>query len=247
MFSRLLLIAALAAPLAAQNGDDVAKYLTEIRAKYSTAHGDQPAARAWLAQLTKRVETTTDRSEKATLYREIALENKVLGDLDAAIAAMRLAHELAPEDPGFSSDLAVLLAEAHQNAEASAILGADTTDAEAMLRRAEQLVDQNEKALAVACLQVAQKLLPEDAAIDDRLAIAYLRAERVDEAIRDLNRAAAKAPDSALIHLHLAYAFARKDYRDYARGELDKALECHPSDDARKGIEQLRAILDAPK
>jgi tetratricopeptide (TPR) repeat protein len=246
MFARLLLIAALAAPLAAQDADDVTKFLTEFRAKYAS-RDDKTAKREWLAELTKRVATTTDRAQKAGLYYQLAMVNKSLDDLDAAIAAVRMAHDLAPESGSFAPDLALLLAANHQNAEASAILGADATNGEALVRRAGQLIDDGEKDLAVGCLQLARKLLPDDAGVDDRLAIVYLRAERPDDAIRSLNLAASKAPESALIHLHLAFAFAQKDYRDYARGELNKALERHPSDDVREGIEQLRALLDTPK
>ncbi|HUB81682.1 MAG TPA: hypothetical protein VMB03_22945 [Bryobacteraceae bacterium] len=246
MIAGLLLIAALAAPVAAQDGDEVTKFLTGIRAKYAPPGRDTTGARISLEQLTERVATTTDRAEKAALYHQIALLTR-LGYLDAAIAAARMAHGLAPGNGSYTADLALLLVENHQNVEATALLGADTTDAVELVRRAGQLIDDDEKDLAAACLSVAQKLLPDDAGVDDHLAIVYLRADRVDEGIRMLNRAVAKAPDSAPIHLHLAYAFAQKGYRDYSLGELNQALECHPADDVREAIEQLRALLDAPK
>jgi Flp pilus assembly protein TadD len=246
MFARLLLFAAMVAPVFSQDTDDVTKYLTELRAK-TPVRDEKAAARRELTELTKHLEAATDPKQKAELYTQMALQEQSLDDLGAAIAAIRNASELAPDDRRITAELAYLLVQDGQKDEASAILGVDVTDGEALTRRADRLIDDGEKDLAVMCLKLAQKALPDDPGVDDRFAIIYLRAEKVDEAIRMLNLAASKAPDSAPIHLHLAFAFAQKDYREYARSELNTALECHPSDEIREGIRQLRALLDTPK
>jgi tetratricopeptide (TPR) repeat protein len=246
MLVRALLIAAAIAPLFAQDSD-VTKYLGEIRATSQPAPFDPTQAKAQIAEYTRRLDSTTDRIEKAHLYIQIAIVDRGLRDRDGAVAATRSAHELAPENTTVTADLAYLLAENGQTAEASAILGADAANGEALANRAEVLLDDRQNDLAVACLNLAQKLLPDDASIDDRLGVVYLRADKPDQAIRELNRAIAKAPGDALVHLHLAFAFDRKAYREYVRTELNTALDCHPTDEVRQAIEELRALLDLPR
>jgi Flp pilus assembly protein TadD len=252
MLTRVLLFAALAAPVFAQDTQaarnaEVTKYLEELRARYKEPAFDEAEAKKQLANYTERLATATDPTRKAHLYVQIATVQRSLHDLNAAVTAARSAHELAPEDSTVTTDLVYLLAENKDYAEASVILGADATNGEALAERAQQLVDDRENDLAVACLQLAQKALPDDAGVDDRLGVVYLRANKTDQAIAALNRAESKAPKDALIHLHLAFAFAQKKYSEYARTELDTAIECHPSDEVREGIDQLRALLEQPK
>ena len=247
MFFRLLLLLALAAPLFAQAADDVTRFLTDFRAQFVATAVDQTATRASLAELTRRAAEAADPKQKAQFYRGIASTELLLHDRDAAIAALRVAHDLLPADGETSGMLALLLAANHQLLEASAIFGADAGDAEALLRHADHLVDDGQKDLAIACLRQAQSLLPDNGDVDDRLGVAYLRVPRVDDALRELNRAAEKIPGSAVIHLHLAYAFAQKDYREYAGDELNRAVQCHPSDQILQGIRELRALLAAPR
>jgi hypothetical protein len=93
------------------------------------------------------------------------------------------------------------------------------------------------------CSTIARTTSPSRASIG----VVYLRAGKPDQAIGELNRAVAKAPGDALIHLHLAFAFDRKAYREYVRTELNTALDCHPTDEVRQAIEELRALLDLPR
>jgi Flp pilus assembly protein TadD len=244
MFARLLLFAAVVAPVFAQD-QDVTKYLQELRAHASPPDNTR-FHKEWLLDTMKNLEAATDPKQKAALCMQIARIQNSLSDSDPAIAAAREAHALTPEDRRIAAEFAYLLATNHQNAEASVMLGADAADADALLRRAGQLVEDDVE-IAVACIRVAQKLLPDDAATAGALGAIYLRAGRPEDAIRILDRATAKAPDDPLIHLRLAQAFAQIDYREYARAELHAALACHPSSELRAAIEELLAKVTDPK
>ena len=246
MIARMLLLAAVVAPVFAQD-QDVTKYIEELRAKVRPLQDSKEVARQSLIAATKRLEAAADRKQKAWLNREIGQLENALGDSDAAVAAGRRAFELAPEDGRIAADLAYLLTANGQNAEASVVLGADATNGDALIRRAEQLTEQHEVDLAVACLRQAQRSLPADAATADTLGAIYLRASRPDDAIRLLDRAMLKARDNPLIHFRLAQAFAQKEYREYARAELSAALGCQPSPEVRAQIEDLLAKVTDSK
>jgi len=243
MLGRVLILVAMVVPLFAQDSE-VTKYIGELRA-HAAARRDSNS-RELLAELKSKVEAATDPKQKASLYGKIAGTEESLNEPEAAIEAARSAYLLEPGDGNASGFLAHLLAANGQMAEASALFGADAADGEALTRHAEQLLDSGERDLAIRCLQQAQRVLPGDAGVDDRLGVVYQRAGRVDDGLRTLLQAETKAPASALIHLHLAFSFAQKNNRDYAREELNSALACHPSDEVRAAIDDLRALIGRP-
>src|ERR1035441_5281296 len=118
MIARMLLLAAVVAPVFAQD-QDVTKYIEELRAKVRPLQDSKEVARQSLIAATKRLEAATGRIQKAWMYREIGQLENALGDSDAAVAAGRRAFELAPEDGRITADLAYLLTANGQNAEAS--------------------------------------------------------------------------------------------------------------------------------
>lgn len=243
MFARLLLFSATILPLCAQDSD-VTRYLDDLRAKHASVPGDSGETQHVLANLTARLASASDLPQRAELYRQISLTERSLHHNNAAVEALRSARAIAPDDERIAADLAYLLVERGDDAEAATILGENPQDGAALIRRAGELTHEQRKVLAAMCLSIAQRALPDTAAGDDALGAAYLVAGRIDEAIRVLDRGAAKEGGNLSIHLHLATAFTQKGYRDYALGELNAALACNPAGDVRAVIEELRARLE---
>jgi len=251
MLARWLLFAALAAPLCAQGSSaqdsEVTKYLEELRARRQPPRDVKAMQRQALAATTRTIEETSDPRRKAEAYAFISQIEQNLEEPDAALAAARQAHELAPEETRFTMNLARMLAAGGQNQEAAALLGVDPADGAALLRRAQELASRpGDIEMAQVYAQLALKVLPDDPALADTVGNIYIRTAKPDQAIVQLNRAIANAPAVAAYHYDLAVAFFQKDYVEYAEGELQAALACHPTDDERQRIQDLLAHLRLP-
>jgi Flp pilus assembly protein TadD len=241
MMVRLLLLAAVIAPLYSQDSD-VAKYIAEIRAK--SLHRDtQAERRELLAEFTKRLDITTDPAQKATLYLSICGIDEALGDSEAAIAAARSARLLQPLDTGIALRLAQVLIENRETAEATTLLGVDPTDGQALIRRAEELKRGPNLAVAVLCAELAHKLLPDDPDVTSTLGEIYMREGEAGLAGSLFLQEVARAPMVSGSHWNLALAYLQSGRRDDARNEMETALQLNPAPEERALIEQTLARL----
>lgn len=241
MLLRLLVLAAMAAPLFAQD-DDVSKYIDELRVT-KTPHDVHAEAEEQLLLLRQRVDETTDPAQKADLYLRISESQQVLRNTEGAIAAARTAHELVPADQKTSLALAeVLLASGH-TAEVATLLDVDPSDGSALLQKANTL---GFSEVAKYFAQRAHDLLPGDPTAADTLGTIYMRSgnsHKAQDAFRD---ALALAPQVATYHYHLGLAIMQSGVPDEALAELQLALAFNPTDVERSNIENAIARLNMP-
>jgi Flp pilus assembly protein TadD len=241
MLVRLLLFAAVIAPLSAQDSD-VAKYIAERRA-WSLDRDIQADRRQLLADFTKRLDETTNPAQKADLYLRISLIDQSLGDSEAAIAAARSARLLQPLDAGVALGLARVLLENRQADDATTLLGVDPTDGKALIRRAEDLARGPNISVAVFCAELAHKLLPEDPDVTSDLGEMYMWEGDPGLASSLFLQEVARAPMVSGSHWNLALAYLQSGRKDEARTELETALQLDPSKEERALIEQTLAKL----
>jgi Flp pilus assembly protein TadD len=241
MLTRLLLFAGLVAPLYAQD-EDVTKYLEELRAPKPPrdVEADQ---RALLSALRQQLDTTTDRAQKATVYLRISGIEQELREPDAAIAAARNARDLEPADNRIALGLATVLTQNGQTAEVPALLGVDPTDGAALVAKA-LLLDSPPVATYLA--ELARQLLPGDPKVADTVGQIYMRSGDVSHAMDAFLQAEDLAPRVAAYHYHMGLAIVQSGRRDYAKSELQLALESNPTDSERANIENTLARIDAP-
>lgn len=255
MLARFLLFVAALIPLGAQDLA-VSQYLDEIRAKSAPTEDkavESAARKRMLAILIESVDRVTNPQLKINNYLIISRLEQDEGDPQAAIASLRKAHELSPENVPVICNLAELLAAQGQEGESAELyrhaLGVDPHDVPALVRRAAELADSNgDVDVAVAAAQLAAKLSPKDWTIVDLQGRIDLRRGRPKDAMLRYTRLVANAPDISTYHYHLAEAFAQtgdKGYTDYERDELEAALKCNPPDGERGAIEKMLAGLSA--
>jgi len=242
MFARLLFFAAVVALVFAQDRD-VTKYLEELRAP-KPPRDVQAEQRQLLATLTQRLDESADPAQKARLYLRIGAVEQSLGQSDAAIAAARNAHELAPADERIAIGLAGVLVKNEQTAEVPSLLGVDPSDGAALLRKARAVGDSS---VAAYCAELAHRLLPGDPQVADSLGEIYIREAAWSQAGAALAEAVALAPQVATYHYHLALALRGSGHKDQAKAELLLALASNPSDQEREHIQTALARLDAPR
>jgi tetratricopeptide (TPR) repeat protein len=242
MVLRLLLLAAVAAPLFAQD-DDVSKYIDQLRVT-KTPHDVHAEAEEQLILLRQRVDETTDPALKADLYLRISENQQVLRNTDGAIAAARTAHELVPGDQKTSQALAEVLMASGHTAELATLLDVNPADGAALLQKAKTL---GESEVAKYFAQRAHDLLPGDPTAADTLGMIYMRlgnAQRAQDAFRD---ALAVAPQVATYHYHLGQAIMQAGAPDDALAELQLALAFNPTDVERSNIENAIGRLNLPQ
>lgn len=242
MFARLLLLAAVFAPLYAQD-DEVTRFLEELRAP-KTPRDVQAEQRELLASTALQLDRATDPAQKAALYLQISDVEQSLGESEAAIAAARNAHDLQPGDEKVSLGLAQVLLDNRQTAEIPALLGVDPADGAALIRKASAL---SSTALAAFCAELAHDLLPDDPKVADTLGSIYTREGASDKAVAAFRQAVDREPHVATYRYHLAVAaYAKYGNRDQARAEFLLALQSNPSETERANIEITLARMDAP-
>jgi tetratricopeptide (TPR) repeat protein len=231
MFARLLLFAAVIAPVFAQD-QDVIKYLEELRAP-KPPRDVQAEQRQLLATLRQRLDESTDPAQKADLYLRISTVEQFLGQADAAIAAARNAHDLEPQDDRMTFGLAGVLVRNGETAEVPSLLGVDPSDGAALLRKARAAGDDS---VAAFCAELAHRLLPDDPQVADTLGEIYIREAAWNQAGAAFADAVAQAPQVATYHYHLAFALRGSGHTDQAKAELLLALACNPADQERDAI-----------
>ena len=242
MLVRFLVLFMVSVSLYAQDVDDVSKYLQELR-ETKAPHDVQAEAREQLILLRQRLDETSNRQEKASLYMRISASEQVAGNPDAAIAAARNAHDLAPTDENAARSLAGLLLQNQQKAEVPALLGVDPSDGAALVREAARL---GSGPLAMYCGELAYNLLPNDAKVADTLGMIYLRGLDAQKAQAVFREAELLAPQVATYHYHLGLAILQSGSRDSAESALKLALESNPSESERSGIENALARIKMP-
>jgi tetratricopeptide (TPR) repeat protein len=241
MFARLLLFAAVVAPVFAQD-DDVTKYIEELRAP-KPPRDVQAEQRELLSTLRQRLDESTELAQKAQLYLRISGVEQSLGEFEAAIAAARNAHDLDPRDDRITFGLAGVLVRNRQTAEVPSLLGVDPSDGAALLRKA---LTAGDTSVAVFCAELAHSLLPYDAQAADTLGEIYLRQAAWSQAGAAYGQAVAQAPQVATYHYHLAIALRGGGRIDQAKAELLLALACDPAEKERENIQTALARLDTP-
>jgi tetratricopeptide (TPR) repeat protein len=242
MFARLLLFAAVIAPVFAQD-EDVTRYLEELRAP-KPPRDVQAEQRQLLATLRQRLDESPGPAQKANLYLRISAVEQSLGQSDAAIAAARNAHDLEPRDERIAIGLAGVLVRNEQTAGVPSLLGVDPSDGAALLRKALTVGDDS---VAAFCAELAHRLLPDDPKVADTLGEIYIREAAWGQASAAFAEAVAQAPQVATYHYRLAIAYRGNGHMEQAKAELLLALACNPADRERENIQTALARLDAPR
>jgi tetratricopeptide (TPR) repeat protein len=242
MLVRVLLFVAMAAPLCAQD-EEVTKYLEELRAP-RPPRDVQAEQRQILATLRQRLDEIADPAQKAAIDLRISESEQFLGNSDAAIAAARNAHDLAPADERITVGLAEVLLKNGHTAEVPALVGVDPSDSAALLRKAHAV---SSPAVAVFLGEMAYKLVPDDAGVADSVGSLYMRSGDTTLARATLLQAVALAPQVSTYHYHLALASLQGGQRDRAQAELQQALDSNPTEAERANIQSTLAGLDAPR
>jgi Flp pilus assembly protein TadD len=95
---------------------------------------------------------------------------------------------------------------------------------------------------ALALIERAVALQPDNGAYADSLGWAQYRLGRFSEARESLERAAELTPDNATIHDHLGDAYLALGDVERARAAYERALELDDHDDANKLREKLARL-----
>jgi tetratricopeptide (TPR) repeat protein len=169
-------------------------------------------------------------------------------DIGGAQAAFQTARALAPNDAAPALDLALLYDQTGRWSEARAEyqiaiqIQPDNIRALNNLAylNAEQGVDLDQ---ALAHAQRAQQRFPDDANVEDTLALVYIRKNLTNDGIRMLRDLVARNPENAAFHLHLALALYQKGDRPWAKRELLAAARNNPDARQQDKIKELLAKI----
>jgi arylsulfatase A-like enzyme/Flp pilus assembly protein TadD len=194
-----------------------------LRAKYTDA--DDPKRLMGLdarLQETVRLYTSGQRTEALTVAQSIVAERPDMRvgwmtlaqiqrdnrDLDGAIASMRRAHALAPDDPQTTALLGAYLTERGRPADAIALLSPAAASADADLQILVTLGLAQAQAgrgdAAIATIERARAVDPSNTRLLIELGTVQLVANRRDEARRTFELAVARNPRLARAHSSLA-------------------------------------------
>jgi tetratricopeptide (TPR) repeat protein len=170
------------------------------------------------------------------------------GDFPNALPVLRKARESAPTDPAPIRALAAALIRADMKEDAIAacrrLLAIAPDDLDGLNNLAFLLAESgNHSTEAVALAQKARLKAPDDATVTDTLGWAFFKQGDCDSAIQVFNMLVQKYPDRAVYHYHFGAALLQKGRKDEARGELQTALQKHPSKADEDKIKGLLAIV----
>ena len=183
---------------------------------------------------------TADRAS-AYLHYSLALQARLSGDLDEALAEYRKAQRLDPKAGEIRADVARLLqqtgktVEAMAEAEAAVKAAPESPDAHlilAQLRHMQAQGDNNEEALRQAAVEYEQalRLAPTDAATLLILASnVYPQLQEHDKSIASWRRFLELSPGSFEAYVQLGSQYLAKGDADNAAAALQKAVELDPS------------------
>jgi Tfp pilus assembly protein PilF len=165
---------------------------------------------------------------------QMALLYRKLGQLPPAIAALRRAFELNPDDAGTAVLLGSYLSEAGQAGEAADLLAPYAAKPEPALdvltTRGAALAQAGRAREAVATFERARASDPSNPMTSVHLATVYLTAGQTGAARTSLLAALAQNPSLAVAHRTLGLIAAREGHDEEAEARLRRALELDPSE-----------------
>jgi len=181
---------------------------------------------------------------KAELYTGIGGVQYQKGDLNAALASLTEASNLAPNSSGPITQIALIYDQSGRTEQARVAyenaLKLDPDNAQAMNNlaylKAQEQVDLD-RALTLA--ERARKKLPDKPDVEDTLAFVYVRKNLTDEALRMMRDLVGRYPTNPLYHYHLALALFQKGDKLSAKKELSTALTLKPSAADQARIREL--------
>jgi tetratricopeptide (TPR) repeat protein len=191
-----------------------------------------------------------DSRRRGDLLLRIGETYRRKGDFPNAIASMKQARAILPENGTVLSYLAMTLDSGKQWTEArqayEAALKLDQNNGMALNNLAFLLAEHNgdlDEALARG--NKAKQLLPNLDEVSDTLGWIYLKKNMSDNAIEIFKQLVAKAPTHAQYRYHLGMALYQKGDRPKAIKELQEALKSSPSKDDRDQIQALLTKMGA--
>lgn len=194
-----------------------------------------------------------ERDDMRVAWMTLAQIQRDNGTLDDAIASLRRAHALGPEDPQTTALLGTYLTERGSAADAVALLGPAASgkdaDLQVMVALALAQARSNHTADAVATLERARAAHPANAMLLVHLGTVQLMANRREEARHAFEAAAAANPGNARAHSSLGAMHAEDGRRDEAVAEWREATRIDPSEYGRifiLGVSLARAGRTIP-
>ena len=199
------------------------------------------------AEATREFQRLIDKKPNSPeLYVRIGQARQSAGDSQGAIEAFKKANDLEPRNIGARLDLAMTYEHIGRYDDARKayedVLRIQPDDVEALNNLAYLKADGGvdlDQALAYA--QRAQQKRPNDPAVEDTVALIYIRKNLTDDSLRMLRELVSEKPDNPTFHLHLAMALYQKGDRPMARKELQAAMRYKPSEREQAEIKQLLA------
>jgi len=189
--------------------------------------------------------------QRGEVYLRLGETYRRKGDPNNAVAALRKAREVLPDNVVVLSTLALVLdangywQEAEKVYDASLKLKGDdpvalNNDAFIMAEHGGDL----DQALSMAVK--AKQLLPNLAEISDTLGWIYLKKQMSEQAIKVFQDLVQKEPEASTYRYHLGMALYQKGDTPHASQALQAALKYHPTADERQKIQDLLARVGAP-
>ena len=184
-----------------------------------------------------------DAKARADVYLRIGESYRRKGDTASAIASLRQAQQILPDDIVIGGTLALVQDQAGQSEEAEkqyrAVLKLDPDNGLAMNNLAYLLADNGgdlDEALQLAQrARAARQDLP---AISDTLGWIYLKKGMTDAAVGMFDGLVQKEPGNPTFHYHLAMALLAKGDKFAATQQLTAALQSNPSNEESKKIKE---------
>ena len=188
-----------------------------------------------------------DRNPKAIeIYLRLGEARRYGGDLKAAEAVFKKAHEVAPTDTMPLLQLGLLYDTTGRNPEArktyEEVLKIQPDNPVALNNLAYAIADDGvdlDQALNYA--QRAQQKRPNDLDVMDTLGLIYIKKNLTDDGIRLLKEIVRQQPQRSAYHLHLAMGYYQQGNRNAARKELEAASHEKPSEKELARIKEMMA------
>lgn len=181
-------------------------------------------------------------------YMRMGEAFRKLGNFGEAASAFSKAGELDPHKPTPKLELAMLYDVSGKAEEArklyDEVLKLDPENPVALNNVAYAKADAGsdlDQALSLA--KKAQAKAPQDVSINDTLGLIFLKKGLTDDSLRLFGELAAREPDNATFHLHLAMALYQKGNSVQARRELESARKGRPTDREQSQIKELLAKI----
>lgn len=179
-------------------------------------------------------QVVASRPDMTAGLMQMALLHRKLGRIGPAIAALRRAFEVNPDDAGTVVLLASYLNEAGGAKEAADLLAPYAAKAEPALdvlsTRGAALAQQGRTREAIETFRRAQDIDPSNPMTSVHLATVYLAAGQTAEARTSLEAALVRNPSLAVAHRTLGLMAARDGRDEEAERRLRRALELDPSE-----------------